>query len=86
VLTTAAGIGWLLAVVVAGSYWRHTRWHGCLVDPPTRVILLSKSGVPESVRALHGTPPPTYSRPRGRHAAAIYARVGTAVIYQTDAE
>lgn len=85
-LATAAVVGWLGAVIAAGTYWRHTRWHGCILDPPTRAILLSKGGVPESVRALRGAPPLTYSRPRGKRAAAIYARAGTAVLYQTDAD
>ena len=72
--------GWVTAAILA---WRIHR-HRCLIESPTRAILLSTSGLPESIRSLrHGIAPTTYTRPRGKGRALTYLRVGTAIVYQT---
>lgn len=83
---TVAILGWLVAAGCLGYYWVVLRPHVCPVDPPTRAVLLSKRGLPESIRTLRGAAPLTYSRPHGARAAWIYVRVGNAAVYQTDAE
>jgi hypothetical protein len=83
---SVALLGWLIAIVCGGALWYRVRTHRCPIDPPTRAVLLSRSGLPESIRTLRGAPPATYSRPRGRAAARIYARIGTAAVYQTTSE
>ena len=85
-LIVVAVLGWLVAAGCLGYYWFVIRTHVCPIEVPTRAVLVSKSGLPESIRTLRGAAPLTYSRPRGPRASWIYVRVGNAAVYQTDAE
>lgn len=70
--------GWIAA-------WRlfvARKQHVCPVQPPDRSVLLNYAGLPESVRSLKGAPPKTYARPHGDKPAIVYARIGTAAVYQ----
>jgi hypothetical protein len=77
-----AAIGWLAAVILAALVLRHK----CAVLPVdqalTHLVLLDKSGVPESVRILKGALPAEVTRAHGKAAASRYRRVGTAALYQ----
>lgn len=86
-LTAVAILGWIVAslAIAGGWYYRRAlRRHQCPLEPPTRAILVSASGLPESMRTFrNGIAPEMYTRPRGKAAAIEYRRVGTAVLYQT---
>jgi hypothetical protein len=75
-------VGWGVALALFVALKRHT----CPIEPPTKAVLVNKAGLPESIRTLRGAPRETYSRAHGKDPAWIYHRVGTAAVYQTDAE
>jgi hypothetical protein len=71
-----AGWGFALALAVA------LKRHRCPIEYPTKAVLVNSAGLPESLRTLRGPAPKEYTRPRGKGAATIYPRIGTAVLYQ----
>lgn len=77
-LAVLALVGWGIAGRLAFLRARHI----CPFQPPTKAVLLSRSGLPESMRSLKGAAPATYSRPHGKGPAILYQRVGTAALYQ----
>lgn len=77
-------VGWLLAGGL-GLWVHRLRRHRCPIDVPTKAVLVNTAGLPESLRSLRGAPPVTYSRPKGRDAAILYHRIGTAAVYQPKA-
>lgn len=70
--------GWGIALALAVALRRHQ----CPIEQPTKAVLVNSAGLPESLRTLRGPAPKEYSRPRGKGAATLYPRIGTAVIYQ----
>lgn len=76
--------GWMLAGGL-GLWVYRLRQHTCPVEQPTKAVLVNSAGLPESLRTLRGAPPVTYSRPKGRDAAILYHRIGTAAVYQPKA-